>query len=63
MLHFVSKHLLHCVELIKVVPELRETEVKYEDIFGSLNDQLAAVKLFTKVIKQRKILMETNPTS
>ena len=53
-----QQHLLKCSVLAKFVPELNNSEVEYDDIFGSVDKQLRAIKLFSKLTKQRKILIE-----
>ena len=40
----------------RFLPELTSTTVKYTDIFGNVDKQLAAVKLFAKISKQREII-------
>ena len=51
-------HQLNCAVLKKFIPELSNSSVKYEDIFSSADRQLEAIKLFSKITKQRKILAE-----
>ena len=53
-----QQHLLQFTVLRKFVPELSNSKVEYDDIFGSVDKQLRAVKLFSKLTKQRKILIE-----
>ena len=54
-----QQHLLQCSVLKKFVPELRDTKVKYDDIFSdSVEAQLEAVKLFNIIDKQREILCD-----
>ena len=40
------------------LPELQDTVVKFDDVFGNTTDQLAAVKLFAKITRQRTILFD-----
>ena len=42
----------------KFVPELETTDVIYDNIFGSTNQQLAAVKLLMKIERQREKIMD-----
>ena len=53
-----QQHQLECAVLTKFVPEIADSNIEYNDIFGSVDDQLAAVKLFTKITKQRNLLLE-----
>ena len=53
-----QQHQLKCAVLTKFIPELTNSDSKYEDIFGSADDQLKVVKLFKKITKQREILLE-----
>ena len=54
-----QEHLLKCAVLKEFVPELRDTKVKYSDIFGkNVEAQLAAVKLFNLINKQRELVMD-----
>ena len=54
-----QEHLLKCAVIKEFVPELRNTKVKYSDIFGkNVEAQLAAVKLFDLIDKQREIVMD-----
>ena len=53
-----QQHQLECVVLTKFIPELSCTTVEYADIFGSVDDQLAAIKLFVEITNQRNILLE-----
>ena len=57
-----QQHQLKCAVLAKFVPEIADSNVEYIDIFGSVDDQLAAVKLFAKITKQRNHLLEVLPT-
>ena len=55
-----QQHLMTCAVLRKFVPDLRNTKVKYSDIFShNVDNQLAAVKLFDLIDKQRERLLET----
>ena len=42
----------------KFIPEIENTSVVYEDIYSNVNKQLAAVKLFVKIFKQKEIILE-----
>ena len=54
-----QEHLLRCAVLQEFVPELRNTKVMYSDIFGrNVEAQLAAVKLFDLIDKQRELVMD-----
>ena len=56
-----QKHLLFCIVLKKFIPEMEKTSVHYSDIFGNVDKQLCAVKLFTKILNQREIILEALP--
>ena len=53
---------MECAVITKFIPELSDSNVKYDDIFGSTDDQLTVVKLFKKITKQREILLEALST-
>ena len=58
-----QKHLLNCHVLKNLVPELKDTKVKYDDIFGNnINKMVKAGKMFHIVNKVRKeiLLMTSN---
>ena len=57
-------HLLQCVELT-CEPELGEEMkmIKYEDIFGNLNEQIKAVKVWKKIFKMRRKKLEERKLS
>ena len=48
-------HLLDCTEILKHVDV--PNNIKHEDIFKDTDKQLAATKVFKKIIRQREILM------
>ena len=52
------QHQLSCVVMRKFVPELLTTDVVYEDIFGDVNKQLSAIRIFMKVSRQREIVLD-----
>ena len=56
-----QQHQLECAVLAKFITEIADSKVEYADIFGSVTDQLSAVKLFGKISTQRKHLLETLP--
>ena len=49
-----EEHQLRCVKLIS---ENDDPSVRYMDVFGSLVDQIRAVKVFTKVWIKRQVLL------
>ena len=49
-----QQHLLNCIILKKLVPELKDTQVEYKDIFGSIDKMVLAVKLLMKVCSARE---------
>jgi elongation factor P--beta-lysine ligase len=53
-----QSHLMECHILVNCVPELRNNlYIKYEDIFKSVDKQVKAIKLLTKVIEVRELLL------
>ena len=54
-----QKHQLSCSVMKKFVPELTYTSVKYNDLFGSADKQLIFIKLYSKVARQREVLLES----
>ena len=50
-------HLLSCVVLKGEVDE-DEKKIKYADIYGPIDKQIPAVKLYKKILRKRKIYME-----
>ena len=54
-----QSHLLNCFVLKNSIPELRDNaNIVYKDLFGSIDKQVKFVKLISKVIKTRSILLE-----
>ena len=54
-----QEHELTCRLLGKFVPELSTTDVKYSDIFGNVDQQVKATKLYRRIIDKRQYLEET----
>jgi hypothetical protein len=54
-----QEHQLSCHVMKKFIPELTNTKVKYQDLFGSVDKQLSFIKLYTKIARQREILLES----
>ena len=56
-----QNHLMECHILVNCVPELRKNiDVKYEDIFKNVDNQVKTIKLLTKVIEVRELLLLKN---
>ena len=53
-----ENHLISCIVMRNFVPELRDTVITFDDVFGSTTKQLEAVKLFAKITRQRTILFD-----
>ena len=53
-----QKHLLQCTILKNLVPELKTTTVKYDDIFGDIMKMVKAAKLLKKVCDARKEFLD-----
>ena len=48
---------MQCMVLQEFVPELKTTNIKYNDIFGSIDKIIPAAKLMNKVCKEREALL------
>ena len=56
-----DSHLLDCARIILECEELsKNTNVEYEDIFGDENQQVQAIRLFSKVFETKAIIEEKN---
>ena len=53
-----QEHQMNCLVMRRFVPELNHTNVKYSDLFGSVDKQFEAVKLYSKIVRQKEILEE-----
>ena len=63
MVEETEEHLLNCPVLISNCPELYENiDVEYNDVFGDTVRQLAATRLYEKVLEARDKLMEQRET-
>ena len=52
-------HLLECETIIKKCPKLsNDVSAEYEDIFGSLTEQLLVTKLYSSVFETKSLLEE-----
>jgi hypothetical protein len=54
-----QSHLLECVVMKSLIPELKNTSIKYEDIFGDVNKMSNAAELFLKITEQREEILNT----
>ena len=54
-----QEHQLICPVIIKFLPEIENTNVQYKDLFGSEKKQLQFIKVYTKVARQREVLLES----
>ena len=52
-----QEHLMKCKVLKESIPELKITNIKYIDIFGSIEKIIPAAKLLYKVCKERESLL------
>ena len=55
-----QEHLLQCKVLQHFVPEILKSKVRYEDIFGSIDQIIEASKLLKKICKEREELLKVN---
>ena len=55
-----QEHLLQCKVLKTFVPEISEQDLKYESIFGDIEDVIKVSKLLYKVTKEREKLLILN---
>ena len=59
-----QSHLLNCFVLKNSINELKNNnQVKYEDIFDSVDKQVPAIKLLNKIVMSRDILLEKLPAT
>ena len=55
-----QKHLMQCQVLKSAIPELNSnSKIKYEHIFGKLNEKVNAAKLLLKIVREREKLLFT----
>ena len=54
--HEDESHSLSCISVVK--KEEMNTNIKFDDIFGSLNQQVRAIKYFLPIIQRRAILLD-----
>ena len=52
-----QEHLLKCKVLEYFVPEIKETQITYKDIFGTIEKMIPASSLLLKVCKERESLL------
>ena len=52
-----NEHLFTCKILRKLVPELQSTNIKYEHIFGSIEEMVAVSTLLLKITEERDTVM------
>ena len=50
-------HLLKCKVLEYFVPEIKQTDIDYKDIFGNIEKIIPASQLLFKVCKERESLL------
>ena len=48
-----QRHLLSCTVLQSLIPELKVTKVKYHHLFGTIDQMVPAIKLFSKITEER----------
>ena len=53
-----QQHLLSCKVIQSLVPEAKTTKVKYQHLFGSIDQMVPAAKLFMKITQQREELLQ-----
>ena len=59
-----DSHLLDCDRIILECEELsKNTSVEYEDIFGDENQQVQAIRLFSKVFETKAIIEDKEHTN
>ena len=54
-----QEHQLVCPVIKKFLPELIQTDVQYQDLFGDADHQLKFVKLYRKISNKREILLDS----
>ena len=55
-----QEHLLKCKVLEHFVPEIKETEIAYKDIFGTIEKMIPASRLLLKFCKEREYLLNSH---
>ena len=53
-----QEHQLSCPILKSMIPELSQTNIKYQDLFGNIESQLKFIKIYTKIERMREVLLE-----
>ena len=54
-----QEHQLSCPVIIKFLPEIADSKVRYKDLFGNAEKQLKFIKIYTKIERQREVLLES----
>ena len=49
-----QKHLFKCPVIESMVPELKNTDIKYENIFGNIDEMILVAKLLKKICSARE---------
>ena len=59
-----QEHQLLCPILKRMIPELSETDIKYQDLFGNIKSQLKFIKIYSKIERIREVLLDSlKPTT
>ena len=58
-----QEHLLECHVVKSILPELKNTKVKYEDLFGSIEKIIPVWKLLEKISKAREDCLKMMTTN
>ena len=53
-----QRHLLSCKVLQNLIPEIKNTSVRYNHLFGSMEQIIPAIKLFTKITENREEVLQ-----
>ena len=52
-------HLLDCPKIIQVFPKLNnDNQTEYQDIFGNIDEQKSAIKIFAEIFKTKEKIEE-----
>ena len=54
-----QEHQLSCPVINKFLPEIADSNVIYQDLFGNAEKQLKFIKIYTKIARQREVLLES----
>ena len=54
-----QEHQLSCPVIRNFLPDIVDSNVRYQDLFGNTEKQLQFIKIYTKIARQREVLLES----